>query len=215
MTICGRAKIDLPAGITTQVEIEEWEAQRKRQMYNHNLLNSRIPSRYNYTDEAINLKVQGYAERIRRGQNLVITGVCGSGKTHLACQILRWLAHYGSVSFITFVDLFEDVKQGFKDGKNESQALSEFTACQFLVIDDFGKERITEWTLPLIFSLINRRYNKMRPIIYTTQYNAKELHSRLVTPADKHTAEAIISRMQEAFTLNCGTVDRRAQRWTA
>ena len=45
----------------------------------------------------------------------------------------------------------------------------------FLILDDFGIERNTEYALEQIYNVINARYLKARPTIITTNLNFKDI----------------------------------------
>ncbi len=67
--------------------------------------------------------------------------------------------------------------------------LEDISTCDLLVLDDFGRERPTEWVMETFFVIINDRYNEMKPIIYTTNFNAKQL--------SKNVDKAVLSRIDE------------------
>ena len=71
-----------------------------------------------------------------------------------------------------------------------------------LIVDDLGKEQCTEWSVSPLYSILNDRYEDMKPTIITTNYNAAEL-VRALPPkgGDGTNARAIISRLREVSTV--------------
>lgn len=69
------------------------------------------------------------------------------------------------------------------------------------MLDDFGKENMTEWKLGVIYDIINARYENLMPILVTTNYSDEELISRMAVNGDRKTSEAIISRLHESCYL--------------
>ena len=127
---------------------------------------------------------------------LFITGVCGVGKSHLAFAIANYLLKRGhSVIAMTMIDLLLKLKSSFNGGKQtEEEILQIYDECDLLIIDDLGKEKPTEWALQMIYSIIDRRYNALKPIIITTNFNADELLKKL---GNTSIAEAIVDRLFE------------------
>ena len=131
------------------------------------------------------------------GRNgLFITGVCGVGKSHLAFAIANYLIKRGhSVIAMTMIDLLLKLKSSFNGGKQtEEEILKIYDDCDLLIIDDLGKEKPTEWALQMIYSIIDRRYNDLKPIIITTNFNAEELLKKL---GNTSIGEAIVDRLFE------------------
>ncbi len=108
-------------------------------------------------------------------------GPSGSGKTLLACIFLQELilkyAQRGR-----FVDLsrqfFQRLRSSY-DITDESygtsgRILDELIEIPFLVIDDFGTQRNTEWESEMLYNLIDSRYEEERITIITSNLSIKE-----------------------------------------
>ena len=98
---------------------------------------------------------------------------------------------------MTMIDLLLKIKSSFNaynDKMTEEQILKIYTDCALLVIDDLGKEKPTEWALQMIYSVIDRRYNALKPIIVTTNFTASELIKRF---GDSSIGNAIVDRLFE------------------
>lgn len=135
-----------------------------------------------------------------RGNGLYIEGTNGTGKTHLAAAIALQLIGEGiPVVCKTSSDLLLDIKKSFDDGSNnEAQILGIYKNVDLLIIDDLGKEQCSDWSMSTLYSILNDRYEDMKPTIITTNYGADDL-VRALTPRgyDNTKIVAIISRLRE------------------
>lgn len=141
-----------------------------------------------------------FARHQERGDGLYIEGTNGTGKTHLAAAIALQLISEGiPVICKTSSDLLSDIKKSFDSGgASEHEILEVYKRVDLLIIDDLGKEQCTEWGMATLYSIINDRYEDMRPTIVTTNYNADSL-AKALTPkgGDDGKIAAIVSRLRE------------------
>lgn len=130
------------------------------------------------------------------GTGLFIAGSVGTGKTHLAAAIANKLLQSGiPVIFRTAIDMFLDIRRSYSGEVSESDVLNEYKTVPLLVIDDLGKEKMTEWAASTLYGIVNARYENMKPIIVTTNFTSKDLLESL---GDEPTrAQAILSRLME------------------
>lgn len=124
--------------------------------------------------------------------SLLIFGGYGSGKTHLAAAIANALIDRGiPVLFGTFADHLEKIREEFdKTGQRKYQSMMKNTP--MLVLDDVGKEKLTDWSKEILFNVINYRYEHKLPFILTTNFNEQQLGN--------HIGGAVYSRMCEMCT---------------
>jgi DNA replication protein DnaC len=82
----------------------------------------------------------------------------GNGKTHLAAAAANTLVAQGrAVLFATAPELLAMVRDGFDAGQAEDL----IGLCQrvpWLVVDDLGVERLTDWAAEVLFRVFNVRY---------------------------------------------------------
>ena len=139
-----------------------------------------------------------------KGDGLYIEGTNGTGKTHLAAAIALQLIHEGvPVICKTSSDLLLDIKKSFDgDGIRESGVLDIYKRVDLLIIDDLGKEQCSDWSMSTLYSILNDRYEDMKPTIVTTNYNADALVAALTPKGfDNTKIVAIISRLREVSTV--------------
>ena len=121
------------------------------------------------------------------GAGLYIHGGVGAGKTHAASAMARLFAEGGTEA-----------------------AVARYAKCDVLVLDDLGKEDATEWSVGTVFSVLDARYEDMRPTIVTSNYAPGALADRLARRGERVTAEAIASRIsQTCRPVYLGGRDRR------
>lgn len=145
-----------------------------------------------------------FAYHRARGDGLYIEGTNGTGKTHLAAAIALQLISEGiPVVCKTSSDLLGDIKKSFSyEGAKEHEVLALYKKVDLLIIDDLGKEQCSDWSMSTLYSILNDRYEDMKPTIVTTNYNADELVNALTPKGfDDTKIVAIISRLKETSTV--------------
>ena len=143
--------------------------------------------------------VDNWQENKDKGEGLYFEGTCGTGKTHLAVAIAMKLINQGvPVICKTSIDLLASIKQSYERDStvNEEDVIEAYNTVDLLVIDDLGKERATEWSVPILYRIINDRYENMLPTVITTNYNTDDLIDKLNASNDNEKAEANISRFK-------------------
>jgi len=77
---------------------------------------------------------------LERGQNLLITGPCGSGKTYLACALGHSACLNGiSTRYYRISRLLLELTQAKADGSYQ-KTLNQLAKVQLLILDDWGLE---------------------------------------------------------------------------
>jgi DNA replication protein DnaC len=143
--------------------------------------------------------------------NLVIFGEVGGGKTGLAWSVLRFLIeeHLVGGRFVIFPDLLALMKESF-DHHVPFDAYINLGRAPVLVVDDVGAERPTEWAVSQLLTLVDRRFQRNLPTIYTSNYEPHALVKRLGRD-DKVLGARIVSRMVGGSTqIRVGAPDRRS-----
>ena len=103
----------------------------------------------------------------------------GSGKTMLAAALANELInkHKRFVKFATSLDILDEIRATYDphNEEQESKLLSDLTTTDFLIIDDFGTERPSEWAGEKFYQIVNKRYINKKVTFYTSNYDLKTL----------------------------------------
>ena len=131
-------------------------------------------------------------------KGLALTGVTGSGKTHLAAAIARRLVERGcSAVWANTVELFMRIRStyGRDSDQSEEDLIDDLVQPDLLVLDDLGVERPSAWALERLYAILNRRHEDCKAILVTSNYDGKELTERLRSPEASDLADRVISRL--------------------
>ena len=103
----------------------------------------------------------------------------GSGKTMLAAALANELIneYHRYVKFATSLDILDEIRATYrKDSEeNESKLLKDLVTSEFLVIDDFGTERATDWAGEKFYQIVNKRYINKKVTFFTSNYDLRTL----------------------------------------
>lgn len=135
---------------------------------------------------AILTRLKGYADNFtkyqEKGISLLLCGKTGTGKTHLACSILRCLAHkHGIIGvYDTTYRAIQRVRATYSgDDESEQGAIVSYTLPDLLVLDEIGVQYGTDSERLILFSILNGRYEEMRPSILISNLTVPEIREYL------------------------------------
>lgn len=132
-----------------------------------------------------------WEEEKEKNIGLLLWGDVGTGKTFTAACIANALLEQEvSVRMVNFSYI---MNTGMDERNTLIDALSR---CGLLIIDDFGKERETEYGLEIIHHVLDARYNSKKPLIITTNLPLYVLNN---PPTDKH--KAIYDRVKNCVRI--------------
>lgn len=113
--------------------------------------------------------------------NLLLIGTTGTGKTHISTAIAAEVIKQGFDvlydSAQNIISAFEDDR--FRSGYGQRELLSEkYMECDLLIIDDLGTEFVNQFTVSVLYNVINTRKNKGLSTIISTNLTAQELAAK-------------------------------------
>ena len=152
---------------------------------------------------------------------LYLYGGAGTGKTMLASLIARELICAGrKVIFGDVPSLLKRIKErfdagnrvAFDDNITAQMIQNRFMETEVLVLDDLGAGKLTDWSVGILYEIINERYNANRRTIVTSNFDLDNLGRRLNVRGAEYESERIVSRLTEMSEEGFfGTRDRRKE----
>lgn len=147
---------------------------------------------------------ENWPQMSERGTCLIFSGAAGTGKTHLACAIANEvISKFGSSAvFTTVSDALRAIRRAYDrdSGVSEAQAIIELVEPSLLILDEVGMDYGTDHSKTLLFDVLNKRYENIRPTIILTNLDAPALRD--------YFGDRIVDRLREgggklvAFTWN-------------
>jgi DNA replication protein DnaC len=146
------------------------------------------------------------SERMRKAFNwtpgekhsLLLHGTTGCGKTRVAWSVFNrlWLAGFpADAQFLPMRKVDGLIEKGFDD-RDHGGVIEYLIEVPLLVLDDLGKERMTQRLESDLFAIIDERTANNRVTIITTNYTSQGLQERF---SNAETGPAFIRRLKDYF----------------
>ena len=134
-----------------------------------------------------------YTENFTPGQNLLLVGNTGLGKTFLSACIANEMTDKGlSVAYESAPQLFEKLNRNhFTPDEESAQQVQELKNCDLLILDDLGTELTNQFVISALYSLVNDRLLAGKSMVISTNLNVSEIAQRY--------NPQIASRLQGSF----------------
>ena len=136
---------------------------------------------------------------LKKSQNLLLTGPCGTGKTYIACALGHQACLKGySVRYYRLPRLVLALTQAKADG-SYSKLLKAIAGLNLLIIDDWGLEPLNAATRNDLMEIMDDRYEQSATVIIS-QLPAEQWYESI---GDNTLADAILDRlMHNAHRIN-------------
>jgi DNA replication protein DnaC len=123
-------------------------------------------------------------EQIGNRKGLYIYGGTGVGKTHVACALAKKFIESGlDVLFYNTGDFLEKIREEFGQGNYEDDYEGLFRETMnfkgILIFDDIGSEKTSDWVAERLYLIINKKWEDMIPMIFTSNCDLEILSARL------------------------------------
>lgn len=187
-------------------ELAEHDANHSRKQKVERFNRVGIPPRYrdrrfeNYratgrSQVAAKQHAMAYLELLLKGNcsaSLVMTGLPGTGKTHLACAIANaYTRRGGEVVFITVAAMIRKIRETYRADSvmTEQQAINAFRDLDLLILDEVGIQKGDEKEINLLFEVLNERYAYLKPTMLLSNLTVADMEQLL--------GERVIDRLKE------------------
>jgi len=183
---CDRCRVDLPEDRKFNSYCDKCGDERRRQIEARSRisLEREIPPKFIRDDIPLERRFKEYVPRCQRG--LYLHGKTGTGKTQTAALIALESIKAGRIkgenwAFLNYPKFIMRLQASFKDktGESADDLLSRYADIPYLIIDDLGAEKPTEFVRQSTYFLINEREMYERFTIITSNFSLKYLDENI------------------------------------
>lgn len=128
--------------------------------------------------------------------SLYLWGPLGTGKTGMAIGIIRHrVFKLESCLFVKTPELLARIRENYNKSSDEQErdVVEAVKTAAFLVLDDLGSERSTDWVAEQLFRVVDYRHDHVLPTVFTSNLSLPELADHL----DARTANRIGEMSQQ------------------
>jgi len=136
----------------------------------------------------------------RNPKGFILHGSTGAGKTRILTLLLKKLIKedFAGVAYSMKVfwsgKLSQALANSYGNKNGYARLMEELSSVKLLVIDDFGKEKFTEFYESSLFNIVEARTSNRLPTLWTTNFSGDKLKQRFT---DGDNAEPFLRRLRE------------------
>ena len=180
--ICGHLRNMTPEEMAAHdAEIERQERQQAEREKLERYEKSGVPERYfnealdtykitNEMQATAAKAATNFLHAVKCGEfkSLVLIGSAGTGKTHLACAIIR----EAGGKYRTAPDIVEEMRRAKSFSANETEAdiIKYYGHVPLLVIDEIGRGIAATDEKYMLYQILNARYNTRKPTVLISNF---------------------------------------------
>ena len=180
--ICGHLRNMTPEEMAAHdAEIERQERQQAEREKLERYEKSGVPERYfnealdtykitNEMQATAAKAATNFLHAVKCGEfkSLVMIGNAGTGKTHLACAIIR----EAGGKYRTAPDIVEEMRRAKSFSSNETEAdiIKYYGHVPLLVIDEIGRGIAATDEKYMLYQILNARYNTRKPTVLISNF---------------------------------------------
>jgi DNA replication protein DnaC len=128
---------------------------------------------------------------VRNGENVLITGQSGCGKSFIACAIGHQACTLGLKTLYLNMNHFSEQLRREAAVGNKEEFVQSFDKIDLVILDDFGLHALDEQTRLMLLTLLEDRYER-KSVIITSQLDIQMWYDYIAQPT---IADAIMDRL--------------------
>ena len=151
---------------------------------------------------------------------LVLTGVPGSGKTHIAAAIANRAIERGVPAlFLSVADLLDQLRASYADDAEVpyEQLLEQIRNSPVAIFDDLDAYSATPWAREKFYQVVSHRFHAALPTVFTCDRSPEEIDARLgarLTDPALSQVFVLADREQPRYTNIGGMTRKRLAEYT-
>lgn len=129
-------------------------------------------------------------------ESLIVIGPRGTGKTHFLCACVKLAIEQRArakgveeivvpgklpIQFLPVPELMLEFKRSYEKDSSFSEAdvLDKYSRMELLALDDLGAERVSSWSIQMLYLLIDRRYRDMKRTLISSNLTLAKISETL------------------------------------
>lgn len=126
--------------------------------------------------------IQEFDQMMKNGVGILFFGPVGTGKTFYACALVNALIDRGIQAGVTNLPRLLDL---LSQHGTRVQTIDRLNKFKLLVIDDLGVERSTPYAMEQVYHIVDSRYRRGLPTVFTTNFTPSKLQEESDLPLQR------------------------------